>query len=166
MKKTFIACLALFLLASSAFALGPVPVNLTLGAAGSSLGAGMNVGLDIGINLPVLPSFIIEADSSGMIIPLVFVNAATAASRIGLAERFDIVGDTFRVKVGVGAATITTDTNFVWGGETLKGSYSTSYLSITPELSLLGIGLYARFTGMPIPQGTVGEIDLGLLASF
>lgn len=166
MKRTILALLIITALSAPVFAMGPVPVNFWLGAAGGSLGAGMNVGMDIGLSLPVLPSIILEAESSGMIIPLVLVNAATSSQRVGIAGRFNIIGDILKFKVGVGAATVSTDTRFIWGDELLNKSYSTYYVSFGPEISLLFIGAYAKAVFMPLPQATVGEIDLGLLASF
>ena len=145
---------------------GPIPVNLWLGGAGGSLGAGLNGGIDIGVNIPFLPSFIIEGESSGLILPLVLVNVATSTQRIGIAERFSIVGDILKIKLAVGTATISSGSAFVWGGDTVKTSNTTSYVSIGPELSLLGIGIYGKLVAMPLPQATVGEVDFGLLASF
>jgi hypothetical protein len=166
MKKIFFIAICLLFVSSSAFALGPVPVSIWLGGAGGSFGAGMNVGMDVGINMPFVPPFLLEAESTGMVLPLVLSNAATSSQRIGLAGRFNIIGDVFKIKLAVGAATLNSNTAFIWGGDNVKTSNSTYYISIGPELSFLGIGLYSKLIAMPLPQATVGEVDFGLLANF
>ena len=126
----------------------------------------MNAGMDIGLTLPAVPAIIVEAESSGTIIPLALVNVMASTTRVGLVGKFNIIGDVLKLRLSAGTASISTDTVFPWGNGTISRNNSTYYISIGPEVSFLGFGAMARAIFMPLSEGTVGEVDLNLMVNF
>lgn len=166
MKKLTCSFLLFVAIASASFALGPVPVTLWAGAAGGSFGAGANAGMDIGLALPFLPALILEAESSGTILPTGLINITAATSRVGIVSKYSIIGDLVKFRLSAGSANITTNTSFVWGGSEVSRNNSTYYISAGPEFSIFGLGCIIKAVAMPIKEGTIGEIDADLTLSF
>ena len=167
MKKLICFLIALFVFTSSTiYAIGPIPITLWAGAAGGSLGVGANAGMDIGLALPFLPAFIVEAESSGTILPVGIVNIAASISRVGIVGKINLIGDILKLRLSAGSANISSNTTFAWGSGNVAKTNSTSYISVGPEFSLFGLGCMLRAIFMPLPEGTVGELDLNLSLNF
>jgi hypothetical protein len=166
MKKYLLLLLCTLLLCSHAFAIGPVPISLWLGAGGGNFGLDGVAGADIGISIPAIPTFYIEGESSGMLFPLGMANLTASVNRLGVGFKFNIIGDAVRLRLSAGSATVNASNITSWGNGVIERNNQGTYISIGPEFSLLGFGAILKGTFTKIDAGMISEVNLSMLASF
>ena len=166
MKKYLLLVLCTLLLSSQAFAIGPIPISVWLGAGGGNFGVDGVAGADIGISIPTLPTFYIEGESSGMLLPLGMANLTASVNRLGIGFKFNIIGEMVKLRLSAGSATVNASNVTSWGSSEIERNNQGTYISVGPEFSLLGLGAILKGTFTKIDAGMISEVNLSLLASF
>lgn len=166
MKKTLLSILIIAALAIPSFAIGSVPISVWLGAGGGNFGVEGVAGADIGISFPTLPTFYIEGESSGMLLPLGIVNLSASVNRVGIGFKFNIIGEAVKLRLSAGSATVNASNVTPWGTGEIERNNQGTYISVGPEFSILGFGAILKGTFTKIDAGMISEVNLSLLASF
>jgi len=166
MKKYLLLILCVVLFSSPSFAIGPVPFSVWLGAGAGNFGAEGVAGIDVGVSIPTLPTFYIEGESSGMLLPLGIVNLTASVNRVGIGFKFDIIGEAVKLRLSAGSATVNASNVTPWGTGEIERNNQGTYISVGPEFSILGLGAILKGTFTKIDSGMISEVNLSMLASF